>query len=120
MKYRYLGLATCVLLLGLAGCGGGTDDTSSDDATSNVDALAYSKTNYSFTCPSGSTYSVPVSNGPCIESQKAFSKATVCNQPGSGTIPYAYAGKPFYQCLVSNSTGDYKTYYQKYLTFYGG
>lgn len=37
-----------------------------------------------------------------------------------GTLPLVQVGKPFFQYLVNNRTGDYKARYQQYLTCCGG
>jgi hypothetical protein len=60
-----------------------------------------------------------VSNGPCLSSQRAYAKATSCNEVDSN-YSFNSVGRPFYQCLVLNSTGSFKTYYQQYLRYFGG
>ncbi len=114
------------------GCGGGLGDdppkssssggssSGGGSSSSPADALNYAQVNYAFSCKGMSnTITVQVSNGPCITSQKAYAKATTCNEYDSN-MTFNSVGKPFYQCLVNNSTGSYKSYYQQYLSFYGG
>lgn len=86
----------------------------------DIDALNFPQSAYGFTCSAtGMSKSVQISNGPCAASQKAYSKATSCNEVGND-YSFNNTGKPFYQCLVTNSTGDFKAYYQQYLSYYGG
>ncbi|MBK8188200.1 MAG: hypothetical protein IPK77_13635 [Cellvibrio sp.] len=119
-------LLTLFCLTALMGCYG--EEEESDDSSSgsggssgsgSSDALDYPQVTYSFTCPApvGGSHSVDVSNGPCISQQKSYSRATSCNLVGDD-YTFNYVGKPFYQCLVNNSSGDYKKYYQQYLTYY--
>lgn len=99
--------------------GSGADTSDSGSTSGNVDALKYQQIKYSFSCASGGSKTIDVSNGPCLSSQKAFAKATSCNEYDSN-FTFNSVGKPFYQCLVNNSSGDYKKYYQQYLKHYGG
>jgi hypothetical protein len=108
-----------VPVLLLSACGGGWDDYSSDYSSSSStqsdkDALAYATTPYTFTCSSGSSKTINVSNGPCLSSQKAYTKATACNDVAN----FKSTGVNFYQCAVNNSSGRYVSYYQQYLTYY--
>jgi hypothetical protein len=120
-------VAVCASLFLSTGCGGSADDdkgtpssTGNENSTSaNSDALDFPQVNYTFSCSSGGTKTVQVSNGPCITSQKAFAKATACNEYDAN-FTFNSTGRPFYQCLVNNSTGDYKANYQQYLRYYGG
>ena len=99
--------------------GAGADTGGNGSSSGNADALAYPQISYTFTCTSGGSKKLDVSNGPCLSSQKAFAKATSCNEYDAN-LTFNSVGKPFYQCLVTNSTGDYKKNYQQYLKFYGG
>ena len=97
------------------GSGGGTGS-----GTGDVDALAYPIIQHSFTCTGISdTGTAPVSNGRCLSQEKGFAKATACNEFDSD-FTFNSVGRPFFQCLVNNSTGNFKTYYQQSLTYYGG
>lgn len=105
-----------------SGSGGSTGGGSSGSSGgSRADALAYDQVNYNYSCePVGGVVNrgtVPVSNGPCLAEQQAYVKAMSCNEVGRD-YSFNHVGKPFYQCLVSNSTGDYKSGYQKYLDYY--
>ena len=112
----------------IAGCSTAEDDYSSSNAAgtsgtsasgSGKDALDYPQVNYQFTCsgvPGSKT--VPVSDGPCISSQKAFAKSVSCNE-FDADYTFKSTGKPFYQCLVNNTTdSSAKKTYQQNLDFY--
>jgi ABC-type glycerol-3-phosphate transport system substrate-binding protein len=123
MKTTLLAFAVVTVL---SACGGAasdsTDSSSSSDTgvSTSSDALNYPQVSYSFTCQATNTSAtVSVSNGPCLSSQKAYTKATSCNEVGAD-YSFNYVGRPYYQCLVNNSSGDYRKYYQQYLSFYGG
>lgn len=110
----------------LAGCSTAEDDTSSSDSvgsssssSSGKDALDYPQVNYQFTC-SGvpGTKTIAVSDGPCVSYQKAYSKATSCNEYDAD-YTFKSTAKPFYQCLVNNTTdSSAKKTYQQNLDFY--
>lgn len=118
-------------VLALAACGGGGSDdsdssTPSGSASSSgsgsgagTDALGYSQVAYKYSCQGvPGTKSIDVSNGPCVTQQKAFAKAVGCNELDAN-YSFNSVGKPFYQCLVNNTTNaDLKTTYQKQLTVY--
>ncbi|WP_219215714.1 hypothetical protein [Variovorax boronicumulans] len=118
-------------VLALAACGGGGSDDSDSSTPSGgssssgsgsgagTDALGYSKVSYQYSCQGvPGTKTIEVSNGPCITQQKAYMKATTCNEPDAN-YSFNTVGKPFYQCAVNNTTdAKLKTYYQQYLTFY--
>lgn len=93
--------------------------TGSTGSTGSSDALDYPQIAYTFSCPApvGGSNTVNVSNGPCVSQQKSYTRATSCNLVGND-YTFNHVGKPFYQCLVNNSTGDYRAYYQQYLDFY--
>lgn len=124
---RNLGAIAVTVSL-LAACGGGLDedyddyDSGGSSSSNSADALAYPKVGYTFTCSAtGQSHTVNVSNGPCIGSQRAFAKATSCNEvEQDGGSGFDYVGRPFYQCLVNNSSGQYVDYYRQYLDYYGG
>ena len=103
------------------GNSGGSTSGGSGTGSGASDALAYDQINYSYVCqPVGGVSrrgSVPVSNGPCLAQQKAYTVAVSCNEVGSD-FSFNHVGKPFYQCLVSNSSGRYKDGYQKYLDYF--
>ena len=113
----------------LAGCSTAEDDYSSSSGSagtsgtsgnsSGKDALDYPQVNYQFTC-SGvpGTKTVAVSDGPCVSYQKAYTKATSCNEYDAD-YTFKSTGKPFYQCLVNNTTdSSAKKAYQQNLDFY--
>lgn len=114
----------------LSACGGGLDDDYDDtggssagsSSSSSADALAYPLVDYTFTCSAtGRTNTIQVSDGPCISQQRAFAKATSCNEfREDGNSGFDHVGQPLYQCLVNNSSGSYRSYYQQYLSYYGG
>lgn len=119
-------------VLALSACGGGSDDSSSSTPSGSSsssgsgsgsgagsDALGYSQVPYQYSCKGvPGTQSINVSNGPCITQQKAYAKAVGCNELDSN-YSFNTVGKPFYQCLVNNTTNaDLKTTYQKQLTVY--
>jgi hypothetical protein len=84
----------------------------------SADALDYPQSDYSFTCDAqGGGATVQVSDGPCLDEQRAYAKATSCNIIDAN-YTFNSVGKPFYQCAVSNSTGDYQATYQQYLTYF--
>ena len=93
-----------------AGPGGGS---------ANADALDYPQIGYTFSCASGGTTTIQVSNGVCVAQQKAYAKAVSCNDYDAD-FTFKSVGRPFYQCAVDNSTGDFKATYQQYLTYFGG
>jgi hypothetical protein len=100
------------------GSGGG--GTGLPPGTGDLDGLAYPQVGYTFTCAATQEQkTVQVSNGPCLSSQRAYAKATSCNEVDSN-YSFNSVGRPFYQCLVLNSTGSFKTYYQQYLRYFGG
>jgi hypothetical protein len=101
------------------GSGSGGSGSSGGSTSGNADALAYPQVSYSFSCSSGGSSTVNVANGPCLSSQKPYTKATSCNEYDAN-FTFNSVGKPFYQCLVNNSTGDYKKTYQQYLSYFGG
>lgn len=100
-----------------SGAGGG--GTGGGGSSANADALNFPKVPYSFTCAAGGSKTVNVSNGPCISSEKAFTKASTCNEYDSD-FTFNSVGRPFFQCLVNNSTGDFKSTYEQSLKYYGG
>ena len=109
---------------GGAGTGGGSSggaSASGGNSGSSGDALAYPEIAFHYQCrPVGGVVNggtVPVSNGPCLSEQKAYSNALACNEVGPD-YSFNHVGKPYYQCLVSNSTGSYKSGYQQYLDYY--
>lgn len=97
------------ILLGTAGC----YDDSDDDSGGDKDALAGSTSTYSFTCPSGTQASVPVTNGPCKSQQQNYAYAFSCNQVND----FASTCSSYYSCAVNNSTGEYRSYYQQHLNY---
>ena len=123
MKTTLLAFAVVTVLSACGGAGSDSEDSASSSNggnSSNADALNYSQVNYSFTCQgTNSSVTVQVSDGPCLSSQKAYAKATSCNEVDAN-YTFNYVGRPFYQCAVDNSSGDYRKTYQQYLTYYGG
>ena len=80
--------------------------------------MSYPQVDYKYTCSAtGKTNSVPISDGPCSSQQKAYARTVACNEVDSNGT-FNSVGRPFYQCLVNNSEGDQKKYYQQYLDFY--
>ena len=102
----------------------GTSGNGGQDAPSgggSQDALAYAQVDYSYSCePVGgiiSSGTIQVSNGPCINEQKAYAKAMACNEVDAD-YSFNAVGRPFYQCLVDNSSGSYQDTYRQYLDAY--
>jgi hypothetical protein len=110
---KFLNLFAVLLISSFALTGCIEEDTTSSSSSSSgpVDALAGSKSTHSYSCPAGGNYSIEVTNGPCKSSQENYAEVFGCNQVGS----FASACQSFYSCLVSNSTGDYRSYYQQNL-----
>ena len=121
----------------LAGCSTAEDDYSYDSSSSSgsastsdsssggsssgssKDPLSYPQVEYKYTCSAtGKTNSIQVSTGPCASQQRAYARTVGCNEVDSdGT--FNSVGRPFYQCLVNNTSDpDQKKYYQQYLDFY--
>lgn len=115
----------------LAGCSTADDDPSSGRDSANTggastsstgsskDALNYPQVDYTFSCAGvPGTKSMAVSDGPCRSKQQVFAKAVSCNEYDAD-FTFKSKGKPFYQCLVDNTTdSSAKNTYQKNLDFY--
>ena len=97
--------------------GGGGSGSSSGSG----DALDYPLVDYAYSCtPVDGVVNrgeAQVADGPCITQQKAVVKATGCNEYGSD-YTFKHVMKPYYACLVNNSSGSAKSTYQQYLDLY--
>lgn len=106
---------------GGASANGGGGDGDSNSGSGSGDALAYAGIAFQYQCRlvdgAARSGTVPVNNGPCLSEQKAYATAMACNEVGAD-YSFNHVGKPFYQCLVSNSTGSYQSGYQKHLDYY--
>lgn len=118
MKFMSLFVAVMISTFMLTGCieddvGSSTSSSSSGtgSGTADVDALAGPKSTYSYSCPAGGNYSIEVTSGPCQSAQENYAYVFGCNEVGD----FASACESFYGCLVNNSTGDYRDYYQQNL-----
>lgn len=111
MKFLNLFAVLVISSFALTGCIEDDTDTSSSTSSAPVDALAGSKTTHSYSCPAGGSYSIEVTVGPCQSSQENYAEVFGCNEVNS----FASACQSFYSCLVSNSTGEYKDYYEQNL-----
>ncbi len=78
----------------------------------DIDGLNYPQVNFAFTCPGiAGTNNIQVSNGPCLSQQKAYAQNVSCNLYDAD-FTFTSVGRPFYQCVVNNSTGAFKAQYQ--------
>ncbi len=106
---------------GSSGSGGSGGASASGGGGSSQDALNYPEIRYTYQCqPVGGVAlggTLPVNNGPCLAQHKAYATAMACNEVGSD-YSFKHVGTPYYQCLVSNSSGSYKSAYEKYLTYF--
>lgn len=57
---------------------GGSDDSNSDD--NNGDHGEGATYDWTFTCPAGGEYTVPITEGPCEAAQKEYAKTFGCNE----------------------------------------
>lgn len=52
-----------------------------------------------------------------MSQQRAYTVQVTCNNLDADFTVKSTA-RPFYQCAVNNSTGNFKSYYQQYLSLY--
>lgn len=109
MNRLYLLPLLLMLLLAM----GSTSEEGGEEEVGDVDALGGSSTTYTFTCPSGTQSSVPVSAGPCQSAQENYAYTFGCNEADD----FRSACESYYSCAVNNSTGEYRAYYQQHLDY---
>lgn len=81
---------------------------------SGTDALGGAQVDFTFQCstPGSQPSTVPVSTGQCSVEQKNYAKIFSCNDLDN----FYQSCSSLYSCAADYSTGDYKEYYEAYLS----